>query len=81
MLAIFLHCLVVLSACDCASTEDTSKRTSQDVSGKKLNILMASDFMFGHMAKVLPLGEELVQRGHNVTLLLMVYEHEKLIML
>ena len=60
----------MLSACNAVG--EVSGATDQ-----KLNILMVSDFLFGHMAKALPLGEELIHRGHNVTLLVIVYEDEQ----
>lgn len=38
-------------------------------SGKKLNILMLSDFAIGHLTNLLRVGEELSLCGHNVTML------------
>ena len=41
-------------------------------SNKKLNVLMISDPTLSHLATLLAVGEELVHRGHNVTLLTIV---------
>ena len=76
-------CLVLLPVCSSTVSHDFLKSTDDIVNskevntGKKLNILLISDYLFGHMAKLLPLGEELVHRGHNVSMLLVVYEAEQ----
>ena len=69
MIATLLFGFVLLVTCE----------GSDDVNhvARKLNILMVSDYMFGHMAPLLPVGEELVQRGHNVTMLVIVYETQQ----
>ena len=36
---------------------------------KPLRVLLVSSFFVGHLVALIPLGEELVGRGHNVTLL------------
>ena len=50
------------------------KGTSSDT---RKNILLISDNTFGHMAPLLSVGEELIQRGHNVSILIIVYEAEQ----
>ena len=46
-------------------------------SGKKLRILMFSDPLLSHFVTLLAVGEELADRGHNVTLLSIVFENEQ----
>ena len=53
-----------------------SQPTGSSDKAKKLNILMVSSNHIGHMTKLLALGEQLAQRGHNVTYLLSLHETE-----
>ena len=63
--------LVLLSPLFCTNCEPDAQLPPvnyEDRShGKRLNILLLSDAVIGHLAPVLALGQELVQRGHNVT--------------
>ena len=63
--------LVLLSPLFCTNCEPDAQLPPvnyEDRShGKGLNILLLSDAVIGHLAPVLALGQELVQRGHNVT--------------
>ena len=52
------------------------KQTSGEGSGK--NILMFSDNLMSHIVPLLAVGEELVLRGHNVTLLTIVYPEQQI---
>ena len=63
-----LYSVAVLSSCEGSTYNEA---------GQKLNVLVISDYAYGHMAPMLPIGEELVRRGHNVTLLLIVPETEQ----
>lgn len=69
LLLILLH----VSTCDC----EKRLPNSQDGISKRLNILLVSDAPFGHLAPLLALGEELVQRGHNVTQFLALHESQQ----
>ncbi len=70
MIGTLLYCLVLLVTCK-GSNDDVN--TTKD----KLKILLVSDYSYGHMAPLLPLGEELIQRGYNVTMLVVVYESQQ----
>ena len=44
---------------------------------RRLNILMVGDPLRSHLATLLTVGEELAHRGHNVTLLVIVFERDQ----
>jgi glucuronosyltransferase len=51
--------------------------TPSSQASKRLNILLVSDTFYGHMAPLLGLGQELAQRGHNVTQFLALHEGQQ----
>ena len=72
--------LVLLVLLASASHEEADKESAYDgtnEAGKNLNILLISDHLVGHMTNLLAVGEQLVQRGHNVTYLLILHETDR----
>ena len=57
--------------------ESFTKGSTLTEDDNKLNILMLGDPTRSHLATILAVGEELAHRGHNVTLLMIVYENEQ----
>lgn len=70
-------CILLLFVLLHASTCDSEKPPLQDGRGKRLRILLVSDSLMGHLARILALGDELAQRGHNVTQFLALHEHQQ----
>lgn len=60
-------CLLAIVLLLKSSSAIVSEKLFCDHPHRKLNILLVSDPPYGHLASLLALGEELVQRGHNVT--------------
>ena len=71
-LSLVLPVLLVSASHEEADKESAYDRTNE--AGKKLNILLISDHLVGHMTNLLAVGEQLVERGHNVTYLLILHE-------
>ena len=65
LLNVFLFCVCVGSF---AVPDPPSKLESREPPPKPLSVLLASSLYSGHLFPLVALGEELVRRGHNVTL-------------
>ena len=60
-----------------ATAQELHNQPTGSNESKKLNILMISDDFMGHVGKLLGLGEQLAQRGHNVTYFLSLQESDQ----
>ena len=82
---VFLFCsyctliLVNLPATHSSSRAADSDTTTGNASGKGLSILMLTGYFPGHLMPITALGEELVKRGHNVSLCATVMEGSNLL--
>ena len=59
------------------ATAEEPPRKQPTCSHEGTKILMMSDHMMGHVGKLLGLGEQLAQRGHNVTYFLSLQESDQ----
>ena len=75
----FCLCFLVSSCVAQKSKGDINNGGALTQDGRRLSVLLATGFWPGHLYPITALGEELVKRGHNVTLCATVMEGSNLL--